>query len=298
MNNQTANFKEHIVWWLSSLSFVDFFATPVQYKELGLLDYPNIVKNPMDISTIIENTHLTDDEVVSCIRLIWSNALLYNAPGSDMHIVASNLSALFEQKMSKCSSDKFKEHVKEYSRLCNVYGPILNSLCHYESERDSHLTKLFVAPIKFIDLGIDEISYKFQIPKVICLGDVIKALYDGFYMTCSDIEFDIELVFDNAILFNGASSTIGQYAQMMKNRAIDLFTSCRDDIDKKYIISNRMRLGLSESLSRSSAPKNLQIMNLLKNEYPLAISEFNDVSTIDIDSMNHTIFFKVFAMLT
>ena len=28
------------------------FLTPVEWEELGLLDYPTIVKSPMDLSTI------------------------------------------------------------------------------------------------------------------------------------------------------------------------------------------------------------------------------------------------------
>jgi hypothetical protein len=28
------------------------FLTPVEWEELGLLDYPSIVKSPMDLSTI------------------------------------------------------------------------------------------------------------------------------------------------------------------------------------------------------------------------------------------------------
>ena len=55
---------------------------------MGIPDYPDIVKNPMDFSTIqqnIENHVLqTREDFASSVRLVFSNALLYNKPQDDV----------------------------------------------------------------------------------------------------------------------------------------------------------------------------------------------------------------------
>lgn len=49
---------------------------------MGLTDYPQIVKNPMDLSTINkklrEDRYHTVEEVLDDIQLIWDNCKLYN----------------------------------------------------------------------------------------------------------------------------------------------------------------------------------------------------------------------------
>jgi len=60
------------------------FRSPVDYVTLGLLDYPLIVKKPMDLGTVKKNLSNNMYETVeSCladIQLIWDNCKLYNTP--------------------------------------------------------------------------------------------------------------------------------------------------------------------------------------------------------------------------
>jgi hypothetical protein len=62
------------------------FLYPVDYKGLGLDDYPLIIKNPMDISTvkrrIKQGKYVSLNEVISDLNLIWENCRLYNMVGS------------------------------------------------------------------------------------------------------------------------------------------------------------------------------------------------------------------------
>ena len=64
------------------------FREPVDFKGLGLTDYPDIVKEPRDLGTIkkkIENgTYKDVDTVVKDIRLVWTNCMLYNRDGSEV----------------------------------------------------------------------------------------------------------------------------------------------------------------------------------------------------------------------
>jgi hypothetical protein len=60
----------------------------VDWKGLQLLDYPEVVKKPMDLGTIKkrleENYYTKVEDVAADIRLVWSNCMLYNRDGSEV----------------------------------------------------------------------------------------------------------------------------------------------------------------------------------------------------------------------
>jgi hypothetical protein len=76
------------------------FRDPVDWKGLGLDDYPAIVKTPMDLGTIkkgIEaNTYSDVDDIVNDIRLVWTNCMLYNRDGSEFYHLADTFAKCFE----------------------------------------------------------------------------------------------------------------------------------------------------------------------------------------------------------
>eukprot|EP00824_Muranothrix_gubernata_P025164 TRINITY_DN790_c1_g5_i3.p1 TRINITY_DN790_c1_g5~~TRINITY_DN790_c1_g5_i3.p1 ORF type:complete len:987 (-),score=243.42 TRINITY_DN790_c1_g5_i3:661-3555(-) len=78
------------------------FLKPVDWKELRIPDYPQIIRNPMDLRTIrerLESSFYTDiDAFANDVRLIWRNAMIYNPPGSDVHTMAKTLDGVFETK--------------------------------------------------------------------------------------------------------------------------------------------------------------------------------------------------------
>jgi hypothetical protein len=57
----------------------------VDWKGLGLADYPQIVKQPMDLSTVMKrltsNSYSSIDKAADDVRLIWKNCMAYNADG-------------------------------------------------------------------------------------------------------------------------------------------------------------------------------------------------------------------------
>ncbi len=66
------------------------FREPVDWKALGLTDYPEVVKKPMDLGTIkskIENDKYGSmEDIAADIRLVWSNCMLYNWDGSEVSL--------------------------------------------------------------------------------------------------------------------------------------------------------------------------------------------------------------------
>uniref|UniRef100_A0A7S2WIF9 Bromo domain-containing protein n=1 Tax=Eucampia antarctica TaxID=49252 RepID=A0A7S2WIF9_9STRA len=85
------------------------FREAVDWKGLGLFDYPQIIKKPMDLGQVKRNIetskYKTIHEAAEDVRLIWKNCMTYNADGSDFYILAQNMSKKFEDKFSKLLKD-------------------------------------------------------------------------------------------------------------------------------------------------------------------------------------------------
>lgn len=82
-----------------------WFSVPVDAEALGLTNYHQIITNPMDIGTIKTkfetNQYTTQDEVVNDIRLVFSNATLFNPKGHPVNRVAAQHLKIFESEYKK-----------------------------------------------------------------------------------------------------------------------------------------------------------------------------------------------------
>jgi hypothetical protein len=85
------------------------FRVPVDWKGMGLFDYPTLIKKPMDLGTVKRNIngrkYKSIPEAAEDIRLVWTNCMTYNQDGSDFFLLAKNLSKKFEEKYTKLAND-------------------------------------------------------------------------------------------------------------------------------------------------------------------------------------------------
>ena len=74
---------------------------------MGLLDYPTIIKRPMDFDTLkknlLANKFSTYEEFFADLQLIWDNCKLYNMIGSEIYKLAERM-----EKMTRRELQKFK----------------------------------------------------------------------------------------------------------------------------------------------------------------------------------------------
>mmetsp|Transcript_27314 Transcript_27314/g.62658 ORF Transcript_27314/g.62658 Transcript_27314/m.62658 type:complete len:189 (+) Transcript_27314:624-1190(+) len=88
---------------------------PVDWRILGLSDYPEIIKKPMDLGTVksrMESEQYSSvQKALDDIRLIWSNCKTYNQDGSDFFTLAIKLEKKFEALCGK----HFKKPVEKNS---------------------------------------------------------------------------------------------------------------------------------------------------------------------------------------
>ncbi|EGR31679.1 hypothetical protein IMG5_104550 [Ichthyophthirius multifiliis] len=75
------------------------FRQPVDWQGLQLIDYPTIIKNPMDLGKVRdklkENEYVYVEECLDDIQLIWDNCKNYNAQGSWIFKLAEKLEKYF-----------------------------------------------------------------------------------------------------------------------------------------------------------------------------------------------------------
>lgn len=71
------------------------FLQPLDYKGLGLDDYPLIIKKPMDLSTVKKNLknsrYTSNEELFEDLMLIWDNCRTYNMSDSPVYHHADSM---------------------------------------------------------------------------------------------------------------------------------------------------------------------------------------------------------------
>jgi hypothetical protein len=91
------------------------FTTPVDYKLLGLDDYPMIIKNPMDLGTVKNklnnNQYPFFQDALNDIQLIWDNCKLFNQEGSVIMINTGYIQngCIF----GKINKEAFRQNIQE-----------------------------------------------------------------------------------------------------------------------------------------------------------------------------------------
>ncbi|KAH3745081.1 transcription factor GTE12 [Pelomyxa schiedti] len=77
------------------------FNQPVDPISLKIPDYFDVVKDPMDFSTILTNVKngliTTPEDFANDMRLVFSNAMMYNPVGHPVHMLAKTLLARFDK---------------------------------------------------------------------------------------------------------------------------------------------------------------------------------------------------------
>ncbi|CAI9757257.1 unnamed protein product [Fraxinus pennsylvanica] len=89
------------------------FNKPVDTVALGLHDYFEIIKSPMDLGTVKaklnQNLYNSPVEFAEDVRLTFRNAMTYNPKEQDVYMMAEQLSSIFEDKWATIEADYMRE---------------------------------------------------------------------------------------------------------------------------------------------------------------------------------------------
>lgn len=99
------------------------FNTPVDPVALGIPDYFEKIKKPMDLGTINKRLDQSSYKEVhgfdADVRLTFANAMIYNEPGTPVHEMAKELLGLYNSEFQKMT-DKLKKEEEERRKSDNA----------------------------------------------------------------------------------------------------------------------------------------------------------------------------------
>ena len=104
------------------------FNTPVDPVQLGLPDYFDVIKKPMDLGTIQKRLEKGDYHSVDAFKadvyLTFNNAMTYNEPASVVHDMAKELKSKFQSDMKKfmVNLNKEDQQRRQNQNACTLCG--------------------------------------------------------------------------------------------------------------------------------------------------------------------------------
>jgi len=122
--NKIAIIKSNIIKAMWKHTHAWPFHTPVDTIKLGLPDYFEIIKKPMDMGTIKKrlehNYYWSADECVADFNQMFTNCYIYNKPGEDIVIMAKSLEKFF---ISRVKTLPTEEYVIESENIIKTIKP-------------------------------------------------------------------------------------------------------------------------------------------------------------------------------
>jgi bromodomain-containing factor 1 len=131
--------SEYILNRLKSHRFADPFLEPVDPEVLGIPDYFQVIKEPMDFSKVEKRLrsgfYKASSDFEHDVRKIWENATTYNKPNTEIYNMTIEMGTFFEQLLkeeetgysgppiSKYSSTKSTKKPTDYDAVDAPYRP-------------------------------------------------------------------------------------------------------------------------------------------------------------------------------
>ncbi|XP_074348910.1 transcription factor GTE8-like isoform X2 [Apium graveolens] len=130
LNSSLMRQCENLLKKLMSHEYGWVFNSPVDPVKLKLPDYFDVIKNPMDLGTVktklSSSVYTSPLDFVADVRLAFANAMTYNPPANDVHLMAATLSKFFEVRW-KVIEKKLSANVPQ--QIPRVYS------VHMEAEK-------------------------------------------------------------------------------------------------------------------------------------------------------------------
>ena len=97
------NMLKNVVRMIGRQKPSEAFLDPVDWEDLGIPDYPEIVTHPMDIGTVQQKLdsggYTSVIDVAADVDLVWSNAILYNPADNWVHQAAVAAKEFADRKL-------------------------------------------------------------------------------------------------------------------------------------------------------------------------------------------------------
>jgi len=279
------------------------FSKPVDWKKMGLHDYPKLIKQPMDLGTasekVAKGSYTKLEEFANDVRLVWKNAYIFNAPES-MYF-----------KAAKTLSDVFEKRVEEIERECDALNPPpIDSMerCNLllADMRQNPLSEWFREPVDHEGLGLSDYAQVISTP--MDLQTVTKKMERSQYMSTEDFAADCRLIWQNAITYNSAASMFGvvagvlaqvfdrRYALITRSAAADPGRPIPDRPGWPTFQAKKKFYDLCTKLTLADLN---QMVSLVQRSCTQAVQQCGDKEVeVDVDELDMETFNKVLAWAT
>ncbi|KAJ3178561.1 hypothetical protein HDU85_005168 [Gaertneriomyces sp. JEL0708] len=208
-------FSHHLSHW---------FRTPVDPVALNLPTYFEVVKEPMDLSTIKQKLdqgiYSSPFEFESDVRLMFSNSLKFNPPGTQVNLDTRTLIAEFDKEWKSRGSragspapglatPKPKAGALKSTpegKLCE------NILVKLQSHIDGFP---FLHPVDPVALNIPQ--YPTIVKRPMDLSTIRKKFDNGVYKDSEDFRSDVDLMLHNCFLFNMPGDAVHEAGKRLES---------------------------------------------------------------------------------
>lgn len=116
---------------MQSMPLCKIFLHPIDPIENRCFDYLEIIKQPMDLETVMHrleiNYYQKISDWVSDIELIWHNALVYNDEESFYYLIALDMQTWFRKKVSKMPKSHNEEWILNVRKITDQLKSVLNT---------------------------------------------------------------------------------------------------------------------------------------------------------------------------
>ncbi|ORE10821.1 Bromodomain-containing protein [Rhizopus microsporus var. microsporus] len=189
--------------WKHPCSFP--FQQPVDPVLYNIPDYFDIIKHPMDLSTIEKkmDEYKSKEEFIADVELMFYNCFLYNNPTDPVCDQARELEKLFKKQLPKLraspATDK-KEKVTATAMPDEEYKHCESVVKEFKKPKYAHLIWPFERPVDADAWGATD--YYDIIKRPMDLSTIERKFNELVYNSEDELHDDFKLMFENCYLYN------------------------------------------------------------------------------------------------
>ena len=220
------------------------FLNPVDPVALNIPNYPDFIKEPMDLSTVekklLDEVYKVKTEFIYDVNLIFQNCKTFNGESSPFTAMANNMKDVFDKHMSKFPIEDLKVVTPLSPNLARpkrsphpsgtTYNPPNSSGIHHKRKltpelrfassviRELTKKKYFEINMPFLE-PVDTLTYPNYLEIVKNPMDfslVRRKLDQGLYTKSEEVYADIKLIFANCYAFNPAGNPITEMGHKLE----------------------------------------------------------------------------------
>lgn len=238
------------------------FLKPVDPIALGIPDYPEKIKNPMDISTIKQKLDTKQysgpEEFHSDMTLMFNNCFSYNHPDSVVYKMGEELQKFFELNYKELPVELVKKRKIEpvlspskprrAAKSPETMNPEDQGRCaEVLLELEKQKYKKFTWPFLYPVTEADAPGYFSVISNPMDLSTVRIKLDSRKYSNFSEFSSDLSLITENCFKFNSPETEVFKCGEEFKKLVSSLMNKDKDS-DSKIVELRKKISALTQEL--------------------------------------------------